>query len=306
MGRAKYPEGGITFHPLIQMTWRRRQQLEGAAFLAPGLAFFILVMAGPAMAGLLLGFFKATPTSREWCGLANYAGLLHDKLFLQAARNTARFVGFLVPAGTLLPLGLALLIYPLKPRLRAFFRGVFYLPVMVSGPVMVSTFLFLAEPHYGLLNYLLRTAGLDPVSWLGDRRFAWLFLCGIALFGGLGTDLIIFLVGLDAVPQELVDAAEMDGAGWWAQIRHIRLPLLRPMMLFVVLTNTTGALMMWDLPLMYSFGGPLNSTMTPAYLLYIRAFGSAEYGNAGAIGAYLMLAAGALAMMQFKWLRPRT
>jgi ABC-type sugar transport system permease subunit len=276
----------------------KSQATKALAFIAIPYLAFVAAQLYPGISALRLSFYDASPIRQTWAGFENYRVLWHDPIFRKALYNTLRFGVVLVPGGTALSLGLALSVHPLTDRWRGFFRGAFYFPTVVSGAVMVAVFSYIAEPMSGLLNYFLVKASFAPINWLGSPKWAWIYLSFVAIIEGIGGSFLVFLIGLDTVPKELVEAAEMDGAGAWARFRHVRLPSMWPIFLFVLVTRTIGALSYWEGPWLYTEGGPMWSTVTPGYYIYYSAFSELRFGMASAVGVVQMLLVAGFVVLQ--------
>ena len=217
---------------------RRRDTLWGYIFLGPFILGFFMWHAGPLMMSLYHSFTEYDLlTSEKWIGLGNYQRMLSDKLFWVSLKNTAIYTMMSVGLYMFFSLGGALL---LNANLRGitFFRLVFYLPSQL--PLVASAFIFLwiFEPTFGVANYLLQLLGLEPQQWLFDPNLAKPTLAIMGIWG-IGTGIIIFLAGLQSVPESLYDAAKVDGAGILRQFWHITLPMVSPVIFFnLIISNS--------------------------------------------------------------------
>jgi multiple sugar transport system permease protein len=162
--------------------------------------------------------------------------------------------------------------------------------------------LYIYNPTYGLLNYLLSQVGIGRVEWLGRTETALPSLALVVVSWTIGQPLILFLAGLAGIPQDLYDAAMIDGAGGWAKFWHVTLPLLKPTTLFVLVTQTIGVFQVFVVVLLMTRGGPVNATQTIVYRIYETAFTFFQFGYASAMGAVLLLIVGLVAIAQFKLL----
>lgn len=287
---------------------RLRRAATGWGFALPFTALFLVFMAGPVIAALLMSFTDMksldirNPLAVNPVGFANYTRLLHDELLIKAAVNTLIFVVLGVPLTMVAGLAVALGLNSGLTRFRSLFRVGYYLPVVTSIVAVAVVWRFLLQPETGLLNSLLRLVGVTGPHWLADTRLALPALIGMAAWRGLGFQMIIFLAGLQAIPQELYEAARMDGAGRWAQFRHVTLPALRPTMLFVGVVGTIGYLQFFEEPFVMTKGGPLSSTLSVSYHIYNQ-FGFGNYGYASAMSYLLFVVIVALSVLWFRLLR---
>jgi multiple sugar transport system permease protein len=275
----------------------------GYFFIAPAYLLFGLFVLLPLAQGLYLSFFKVgLAPGGTFVGLENFARLARDPAFTRAVANTLSFVLGVVPLALALSLGIAVLIFPLSGRAQSFYRMAFYLPGVASGVILALVWLWIYQPTYGLLNYLLGHLGVPRIAWLGTTQWALPALGVVVLSWILGQPVILFLAGLGAIPPELAEAAKIDGAGAATQFRRITLPLLRPTILFVLLTQTIGVMQTVVVVLIMTRGGPANATQTIVYRIYETAFDFYDFGYASAMGVALLLLVGGITAVQFRLL----
>jgi len=288
-----------------------RRAVTGWGFALPFAALFAVFMAVPVLASLVMSFtdIRSTdlrdPLAVDFVGLDNYLRLFDDELFVRAATNTAVFVVLGVPltmAGALL---VALGLNAGVTRFRTVFRVGYYLPVVTSIVAIAVVWRFLLQPDTGLVNTMLGLVGIDGAKWLDDTRTALPTLVVMAAWRNLGFSMVIFLAGLQAIPQDLYEAARIDGAGRWAQFRYVTLPVLRPTLLFVAVVTTIGYVQFFEEPFVMTQGGPLDSTLSMAYHTYNQ-FGFGSYGYASAMSYVLFLVVVALSIAWFRLLRANT
>jgi multiple sugar transport system permease protein len=288
---------------------RRRQ--AGAAFVLalPFLVLFLVFTAGPVLASLGMSFTDMritdvrTPLAVEFTGLDNYAQLVGDPLFRKVAANTGLYVVLGVPLTMGLALAAAVGLNSVK-RLRGFFRVAFYLPVVTSIVAVSVVWRFLLRDEGGLINVMLAWAGIDGPGWLDSTTLALPSVIVMAAWRNLGTLMVIFLAGLQTVPQELNEAAEVDGAGRWHRFRHITLPMLRPTLLFGAVITGIGYLQFFEEAFVMTQGGPLDSTRSVTYFTYDQ-FGFGNFGYASAASYLLFIAVVVLTALQFRLLRSK-
>jgi len=284
---------------LAKRMWKARWAY---LFLLPALIPFFIFILGPLLAGLRLSFYEARLAEQTFVGFANFVKLAHDEAFLMAIKNTFIFVVIVVPVTVSLSLFIALMVYPLRPSIQGFFRMAFYLPVVASGVVLTMVWLYIFNPTYGLLNYLLGLVGIGRVEWLGRTETALPSLAIVVVSWTLGVPIILFIAGLAGIPQSLHEAAKIDGANSWQEFWNVTLPLLKPTFLFILVTQTINVFQVFIVVLLMTRGGPANSTQTIVYRIYETAFTFFRFGYASAMGVVLLLIVGSVAVVQFKLL----
>ena len=266
-----------------------KQTLEGYLFIAPWLVGFIVFMAGPVAASLGLSFFRwSLIRPPSFVGVENYVTMFtDDPLFWQSLRVTLIYVAVAVPLQIAFALFLALLLNQ-KVRLIPIFRTMFYLPSVVGFVAVAVLWAWLYQPEFGLVNDFLRRVGIEGPAWLISKRWALPAIIGASLWTVGGT-MIIFLAGLQNIPQHLYEAAALDGAGELAQFRHVTLPMLSPVIFFNLILGMIAGFRTFELPLVMTNGGPLNTTMFYALYLYLNAFSFLKVGYAAALAWVLFI-----------------
>ena len=261
--------------------------------LSPALGAIVLFFAVPLIAALFLSltdfdiYALADPGNARFVGLQNYLRLLQDPLFWKVLRNTLVFVVVGVPLTLAASLGGALLVHSKLARMRGLFRTIFFAPVVTTLVAVAVVFRYLYHPRYGLINQMLGLIGLPPVDWLGDPAWATVAITLLAVWRSFGYGLVIYVVGLQAIPVSLYEAAELDGAGPWRQLRDITLPLMVPTTLFVAVLTTVGLFQIFAEPYVMTRGGPLYATTSITLLMYQQGFRWWNLGNAAAIAFVL-------------------
>ncbi|MGC8731052.1 MAG: carbohydrate ABC transporter permease [Halothiobacillaceae bacterium] len=279
-------------------------------FLAPALGLIAVFFALPILAALLLSFTDfdiyaiGDPSALRWVGLANYRQLLDHALFWTALSNTLYFVLLGGPLSVALSLAAALLVNAKLTCCKTFFRTVYFLPVVSTLVAVAVVWRALYHPEAGLLNQLLGLFGIHPVDWLGDPDWAMPAIILMAAWKNFGFNMIIFIAGLQAIPERLYEAARLDGAGGWAQFRHITLPMLAPTFLFVALMTMIGYLQLFAEPYVMTQGGPANATLSVVLLMYQEGFRWWNMGFAAAI-AFVLFAIILLGTLMQLWLQRR-
>jgi len=265
----------------------------GWLFVAPALALITLFFVVPVAASLLLSFTDfdiyavADPSRLRMTGLANYAGLLHDPRFWVALRNTVYFVVIGGPLSVLVSLGAALLLNARLARFRSFFRTILFLPVVTTLVAVAVVWRYLYHPRLGLLNLMLGAVGIGAVDWLGDPRWAMPALILMAVWKNFGFNMIIFVAGLQSIPERLYEAARLDGAPAWQQFRLVTLPMLAPTFLFVAVITMVGYFQLFAEPYVMTQGGPADSTLSVVLLMYEEGFRWWNMGYAAAVAFVL-------------------
>jgi len=265
-----------------------RSQLTGWLFLLPGFGIICLCVLLPAALALGLSFTNCSRfLTVQWAGLDNYRRILTDPVALKAVGNTLYYLALFVPTNLALALGIALLLNRRFPGIK-FIRSVYFVPVAVSGIVAVSIFRFLFNYDNGPINAVISTMGFEPVPWLASEGWAMIAIVMITLWKSTAFFSIIFLAALQDVPQELYEAASVDGAGRWAKFFHVTAPSLLPVIMIVFTLSAIGAFRIFEPMFVLTRGGPADSTVTVSLLAYGAAFSSGELGYANAISFVLL------------------
>jgi multiple sugar transport system permease protein len=261
--------------------------------LSPALGAIALFFALPLIAALLLSltdfdiYALADLRNLRFVGAGNYLRLLRDPLLWKVIRNTLVFVGLGVPLTLGAALGGALLVNSKVARLRGLFRTIFFAPVVTTLVAVAVVFRYLYHPRYGLINQILGLFHLPAVDWLGNPAWATVAITLLAVWRSFGYGLVIYVVGLQAIPESLYEAAQLDGAGAWRQLLDITLPLLKPTTLFVGVLTTVGLFQIFAEPYVMTRGGPLYATTSITLLMYEQGFRWWNLGAAAAIAFVL-------------------
>jgi len=264
-----------------------RQLLKGLAFVSPwllGLLLFTLVPVGLSFFYSLCRFDLLQPP--RYVGLHNYTDLLHDQTFWLATRNTAYYVALAIPSGLLISLGLAMLLNVQIPG-QGIWRTIIFMPSLMPITASAMLWMWLLNARVGLVNLLLGLVGISGPPWLGSVKWAMPALA-LMSFWGVGNAMVIYLAGLQDVPRELYEAADLDGAGVIGRILHVTIPILSPVIFFNLIMAIIGALQMFDVPYIMTGGGPAHSTYLLSMYVYDNAFVYLQMGYASAI-AWIML-----------------
>ncbi len=261
--------------------------------LSPALGAIALFFALPLIAALLLSltdfdiYALADLRNLRFVGGGNYLRLLRDPLFWKVIRNTLVFVVLGVPLTLAASLGGALLVNSKVAVLRGLFRTIFFAPVVTTLVAVAVIFRYLYHPRYGLINQILGLFHLPAIDWLGNPAWATVAITLLAVWRSFGYGLVIYVVGLQAIPESLYEAAQLDGAGAWRQLRDITLPLLKPTTLFVGILTTVSLFQIFAEPYVMTRGGPLYATTSITLLMYQQGFRWWNLGAAAAIAFVL-------------------
>ena len=289
---------------------RDRQTAAAWVLVLPFVLLFLAFTAGPVLGSLGMSFTDIrqrdlrTPFAVDGVGFGNYAKALSDETFRKAAFNTAYFVVVGVPLTLVVALAAAVLLDRGVQRFRSVFRVGYYLPVVTSIVAIAVIWRFVLAPDSGLVNSVLGWFGIDGPNWLASKTWAMPSLIAMAVWRNFGTAMLIFLAGLQGIPQTVEEAGQLDGAGSWQRFRYLILPLLRPTVLFTTVTTVIGYLQFFEEPLVMTDGGPLNSTLSVSMYTYNQ-FGFGNYGLATAMAYILFVVIAVVTFIQFRLLREK-
>jgi len=271
------------------------RSLAGWTFAAPALLVIAVFFFLPVVAALGLSvtdfdiYALADIGNLRFVAFDNYIGLLHDRLFWKTLGNTLYFVVVGVPLSIAVSLGAAVLLNSKLGRFRGFYRTAFFAPVVTTVVAVAVIWRYLFHTRYGLVNWGLSWVGIDPVDWLGDPAWAMPTIIAFAVWKNFGYNMVIFLAGLQSIPEDLYEAARIDGAGAWRQFRHVTLPMLGPVLLLVGILTMSGYFQLFAEPYVMTQGGPLESTKSVLYLMYDEGFKWWNLGNASAVAFLLFV-----------------
>ncbi len=275
----------------------------------PFTLLFLAFTLGPVLASLGMSFTDMrrvdirTPFGVNFVGLDNFTKLIEDPLFRKVTLNTLLYLVLGVPLTMAIALFVAVLVNRVN-RLKGFFRVGYYLPVVTSIVAVSVVWKYLYRDNGGLFNTVLDWVGIDGPGWLDSTTLALPSLVLMAAWRNFGTLFVIFLAGLQTIPKELNEAAEVDGASGWGRFRHITLPMLRPVMLFGAVITGIGYLQFFEEAFIMTHGGPLDSTRSVTFYTFDQ-FGFGNLGYAAAASYLLFLAVVVLTFVQFRVLGDR-
>lgn len=278
---------------------RRRDTWLGYALVGPSLVLFALVYLYPVAYSAWISLYAWDLISpARWVGAANYRELWSSE-FREVVSNTAAYSVGVVVLSQGLGLILAVLLND-RTRLGALFQASIFSSYVVSWVAVSLLWIWLLDPQYGLVAYLLSLVGLPAVNWLGDHRIALASLVLVTVWKTVGYPMVIYLAGLQAIPGDLYEAASLDGAGAWQRFRHITWPLLTPTTLFLLITLTIASFQGFDIVKIMTQGGPVTATVIYVYYIYEQAFQYFKLGKASA--AVVVFFAVIVALTYLQWL----
>jgi multiple sugar transport system permease protein len=255
----------------------------------------------PAVAGLALSFFRYNAVRPpQFIGLRNYSRMFEDVFFIKGLTVTGYYVVGTVAPAVILGFALALLLNQRWMPLRGFFRVVYFLPTVVSMAAIAYVWQWMLNPSFGLVNILFRELGLPPQQFLGDPKQVMPTIIVIVVWKVVGYFMVIFLAGLQSIPRELYEAAQIDGAGRWTELRHITIPLSAPTILFATVIAIIGGWQVFDIVYILTGGGPVNASRVIVYHIWYSAFFNLELGYASAMAVTLFLIIAVFTYLQFR------
>lgn len=282
----------------------RRETLAAYGFLLPNLLGFLAFTMLPVIAALLISFTNwDLLRPAEWVGFANYERLLTDPLFHRVLRNTLVYVLGTVPVQMLLALLIALALNQRIPG-QIFFRTAFFMPVIASTVAVALVWRWIYHADFGLLNSALYALGVsDPPSWLSSTRWALPAVIIMSIWQQIGFSMVLFLAGLQGVPQTLYEAARIDGANTFQRFRFITIPLLSSTTFFVLVIGIINSFQVFDQALVMTNGGPANATNTIVFNIYRYGFQFFQMGYAAAMAWVLFALIFIVTVVQFRYQR---
>lgn len=277
-----------------------REALEAYILILPTVLGLILFTAGPILASLYFSFTNWNLLSPpKWRGFDNYIELFtKDPLFWVTIKNTAYYVLGTVPTGVVLALLLAIALNQ-KIKGLAIFRTIYFIPVVSSVVAISVLWSWLYQADFGLINQLLRSLGFKGVGWLSSPTWAMPAVIIMSIWHGLGYNIVIFIAGLQSIPQDYYEAARIDGATAWQNFWHITIPLVSPVTFFVIILSLISSFQVFEQAYVMTQGGPVNATKTIVYYLYQTGFMNFHMGYASALAYVLFMVIVVLTLFQF-------
>ncbi|KXK14151.1 MAG: binding-protein-dependent transport system inner membrane protein [Chloroflexi bacterium OLB15] len=253
---------------------KRREMLTAYAFILPTFVGFVIFIVGPMLASFAISLFDWNMlTPPRFIGLANFQQLFNDSRIGAVYLTTFKLAFMIVPTNMILGLSLAVLLDRKMPGLvRSFFKVSFFFPFVVSAVAVSIIWTFMFHRDLGPFNYYLGLLGIDRIPWLNSSTYSPFAIMIADVWRNVGFYVLVFLGGMQAIPRDFYEAAEVDGASVWKQFRHITLPLLSPTILFLTVISVIGALQIFEQPQILTNGGPGDATRTIVLYLYEQGF----------------------------------
>ena len=274
-------------------------------FIAPQIVGMLAFAVVPMIAVVFLSFGNWDLIHPiQWVGFSNYSYEAGDPIFWKSVRNTIYYTVVYIPASLVVALLVALVLNR-KMALRSWYRAIFFMPVVTPTVAVALVWTWLLNPDSGLINILLSYLGINGPGWYADLQWAMPSVILVSVWRNFGYSMVIFLAGLQGVPSQLYEAAQMDGAGRWQQFRHITLPMLSPTTFFLIVTNIITSLQVFDQVYMMTNGqaGPADSTRVIVFHIYSLAFRLFQFGQASAATIFLFAAILLITLAQFRFQR---
>lgn len=278
-----------------------REAVAGFLFALPVILGLVIWVIIPMIAVALISLTDWNVlTTPHWVGIRNYVKLFTtDLYFWNSLKVTVYFVALNTVAGTVYALVVAMLLNQ-KIRGRAIYRSIFYVPTIVPIVASSALWLWLYNPDFGLLNTILRAAGLDKVLWLSSPTMVVPSIVIMSVWGGAGNAIVIFLAALQGVPRELLEAVQIDGGNWWTRFRAITLPFISPVTFFNFVTGLIGSFTIFTQSYVMTSGGPNNASFFYVFLLYREGFRNNNMGGAAALSWVLIVIVSILSLLIFR------
>ncbi len=278
---------------------KRNNNILGYAFISPWLIGFIVFTAGPMIASLILSFTRYDGRNpAEFIGFSNFTGLIHDKYVWNSLKVTFKFAFLSIPIGIVCGFLLAYMLNMNVPGMKGW-RTLYYLPSLISGVVVAMLWRGLFDDQYGVINFLIRQFGGSAPKWLLDPKYTLYCFLFLSVWG-CGGGMIIYLSGLQGIPTELFEAAELDGCNRWQQLWHVTIPQMTPILFYQLIMGIIGTFQYFAEPMVLTKGGPAHSTEFFNLYLYNNAFKYQKMGYASALAWILFVIILLLTMLVFK------
>ncbi|MCY9370092.1 carbohydrate ABC transporter permease [Bacillus haynesii] len=286
--------------PANKLGWR--DNVLAYTFLGPALLILSVFLVIPSIMAVYYAFtdyYLLTPDLRKFVGFDNFIKLFKDPIFLKSLSNTLKFVVLVIPLQIGAALGLALLLNK-KRKANTFFKVAYFSPVVMSLVVISVLWLYLLNPNEGMINNVLTHIGLPPQPFLTSPNQAIFTIVFVSVWQGAGFQMLIFLAGLQNIPGDVYEAAQLDGMNKWQRFIYITLPLLKPTSVFIFITTLISAFKLLVQPMVMTQGGPVNSTMTVVYYIYQTGFTDRMVGYASSIALLFGTMIGLVTLAQRK------
>ncbi|MDX1699734.1 MAG: sugar ABC transporter permease [Melioribacteraceae bacterium] len=275
-------------------------------FLTPALSAIFLFFFLPVIAAFLISFTDfdiyslSDYSNARFIGFGNYVNLFGDPLFWKALTNTFLYVIIAAPLSIAVSLGAALMLNSKLIKFKSIFRLTYFLPVVTTLIAVSIIWRFIYHPKFGILNYLLSILNVDAIDWLGDPNIALPAIILMSVWKNFGYNMIIFIAGLQNIPQYLYEAADLEGASGWQKFKSITIPMLAPTTLFISIITMIGFFQLFAEPYVMTQGGPLNSTLSIVLYMYNEGFRWWNMGYSASIAFVLFFIIFIATLIQFK------
>ncbi len=282
------------------LTYHRRLAVEGWLLALPVVLGTLIFDVLPTLPALYWSFtYWDGVTTPEWRGVQNYVDMWKYGDFLNSLKQTFIFTLVHIPLAMVIGLALALLVNRQLPGI-ALFRALLYLPVVSSIVAVAIVWKFMFSYRFGIANHLLSTIGVNGPNWLGDAFWAMAVLVIVSVWMAMGYNMVLFLAGLQGIPEALYEAAAIDGAGWWAKLRHVTLPLLTPTIFFIMIIGFINSFQVFALIWVMTEGGPGTATEMYVFFLYEEAFRRYQWGMGSALAVVGFAIIGVVTLIQWR------
>lgn len=277
-----------------------KENLTGYMFITPQLLLFLMFIVYPIFEGMRLSLYKIDYQSEIFIGFENYKTLFKDPVFVKATINTVIYVIFIVALTVIFALFVAASVYDKDAKYVSFIRGSYYIPVMVSMVVMSMVWNFLLNPANGLISYVARNMGYSTINFLGDKNLVKPVIIFITFTTNVGQAIILYIAAMIGIPNDIFEAAEVDGASRLETTFKILIPLVRPTTIYIIITNIIAVLKIFVVIQLLTGGGPNNASTSLMYYLYNNAFKYNRLGVASAVGVIMFMITLILSIPQLK------
>ncbi|MGI5460618.1 carbohydrate ABC transporter permease [Streptomyces sp. CA-249302] len=303
---SRLPLGGAPEARTTARTGRRARAREGggdgrlaAVFIAPALLGFTVFLLWPTLRGIYLSFTRFNLlTPAKWVGLDNYVRMVHDPIFWDSLKVTVEYVLINIGIQTVSALAIAVLLQRLTQS--AMLRGIVLTPYLMSNVVAGLVWLWILDNQLGIGNQIIAGLGFDRVPFLADETWAIPTIALINVWRHVGYTALLLFAGLQAIPNDVYEAAKVDGASEWRMFWRITMPLLRPVLAVVLIMTVIGSFQVFDTVAVTTAGGPANATNVLQYYIYGAAFGRFQFGYASAMSVALLVVLSAITVLQYR------
>ena len=274
----------------------------GYIFILPLLIDFAIFTVYLVVRGVLMSFQALDYGDYTWVGLQNYINLLKEPRFYNAMKNTIVYTIVVVPGGILLALLVSEMVFRRSTAVQTFFKSAYYLPAVVSTVAWSLVWIFIYQPFYGILNYVVGLVGTAPINWVGNPTTAMPAIMFMGIVAGLGASVVFITAAMGGISTEYYDAAKIDGASEWQRLWRVTVPLLRPTLLYLFVVGFIGNFQVFEQIYVMTAGGPgyPGATETVGYLIYSSAFAGFNFGYAAAQSVVLFLVIMIFSVFQFR------